>query len=37
MLVLEVYLKLGKTAPESGDIVKGLQGIDGVVGVENMR
>ena len=36
-LVLEVFLKLGKTAPDGGDLVRGLQGIEGVVGVENMR
>ena len=36
-LVLEVFLKLGKTALNGGDLVRGLQGIEGVVGVENMR
>lgn len=36
-LVLEIFLKLGKTAPEGGDIVRGLQDIEGIVGVENIR
>lgn len=36
-LVLEIFLKLGKTAPEGSDIVRGLQGIEGIVGVENIR
>ncbi len=36
-LVLEIFLKLGKTAPEGSDIVRGLQDIEGIVGVENIR
>ncbi|MDO4922352.1 MAG: MgtC/SapB family protein [Phascolarctobacterium sp.] len=36
-LVIDLYLKIGKTAPEGADIVRGLQGIDGVISVENAK
>lgn len=35
-LIIEMFLKLGKTAPEGLDIISGLQSVDGVVGVENI-
>lgn len=35
-LLIELFLKIGKTAPEGADIVSGLQSIEGVVKVENI-
>lgn len=35
-LIIEMYLKLGKTAPDGLDIMSGLQSVEGVVSVENV-
>ena len=36
-LIIDLYLKISKTAPESADIIRGLQGIEGILSVENNK
>lgn len=35
-LIIEMFLKLGKTAPDGLDVISGLQSVEGVVSVENV-